>query len=67
MKHNRRSEKRKRNCLVALRLLPDEFKLLHACAQANGLPLSRFIREAAIDIAREQAVEDADLLVGEES
>jgi uncharacterized protein (DUF1778 family) len=63
VKHNRRSEKRKRSCLVALRLLPEEFKLLHACAVANGLPLSRFIREAALDLAREQAVEDADLLV----
>lgn len=66
MKHNRRSEKRKRTSMVALRLLPDEFKLLHACAVANGLPLSRFIRDAAIDLARMQAVESA-ALHGEEA
>lgn len=60
-KGNHRSEKRKRNTLVAIRLLPDEAKLLTAAAQASGLPLSRYIREAAMDNARMEAVESAAL------
>lgn len=50
---NRRSEKRQRQALVALRLHPQELEELRAAARARKVSVSEILRSAALESIRQ--------------
>lgn len=47
-RNSRRSERRQRTALVALRLLPEEHHRLLQAARTRGVSLSEFLRSSAL-------------------